>query len=165
MLDEITEQGHANYNGSPRTRHLFSLFIALLFTLTIHTTNAQAQIVGDIEATIPFQFRAGDTKLPTGKYSIHPLDNPDLTVMEISGEDGSISALFEVSDAQASSAPAKTELIFNKYGDRYFLAQVFDESSRIGSAVSESRYEKKLSQAATEAQAHVPAHHKGQQGG
>lgn len=165
MLAETIKQSHASHNGATRTRHLFSLFFALLLTLTFHTTKAHAQIVGDLEATIPFQFHAGDTKLPPGKYVIHPLDNTDLTIMEISSEDGSTSALFEVSDTEANTAPAKTELIFNKYGDRYFLANVFDESNRNGSAVRESRYEKKVSQAAAEAQAHVPAHHKGQQGG
>lgn len=142
---------------------MLSLFVALLFALTIHPGKAHAQIIGEIEANIPFQFHAGDTKLPPGRYVIHPLDNTDLTIMEISSADGSISALFEVGDAAANSAPAKTELIFNKYGNRYFLAKLFDEGVPDGSNVVESRYEKKVGQAATEAQAHVPAHHKGQQ--
>jgi hypothetical protein len=81
--------------------------------------------------------------------------------MEISSEDGSTSALFEVHDAEANSAPGKSELIFNKYGNRYFLAKLFDEGNPNGSAVNVSRYEKKVGEAAVEAQAHVPAHHKG----
>jgi hypothetical protein len=92
------------------------------------------------------------------------LDNSDLTLMEISSADGSTSALFEVQEAEANSTPAKSELIFNKYGDRYFLAKLFDEGIPSGSQVLKSRYEKKISQATAEAQAHVPAHHQGQQG-
>jgi hypothetical protein len=137
------------------------LFIALVFTLTIYPTKAHAQIIGDLDVTIPFQFHAGDAKLPAGKYTIHTVDNSDLRLMEISSADGSTSALFEVRDAEANSAPAKSELIFNKYGNRYFLAKLFDEGNPNGSAVNESRYEKKVGQAATEAQAHVPAHHRG----
>ena len=71
------------------------------------------------------------------------LDNTDLSIMEISSADGSTSALFEVHDAEANSAPAKSELIFNKYGNRYFLAKLFDEGNPNGSTVDESRYEKK----------------------
>jgi hypothetical protein len=83
--------------------------------------------------------------------------------MEIISVDNSTSALFEVGRTQASSAPAKSELIFNKYGNRYFLAKVFDEGNPAGSQVLESRYEKRMSEVA-ESQEHVPAHHQGQAG-
>ena len=145
-------------------QQLLSFFIALVFALTLYPGKAQAQIVGEIEANVPFPFHAGNVKLPAGRYFIHVLDNTDLTVMEIRSADGSTSALFEVHDAEANSAPAKSELIFNKYGNRYFLAKLFDEGNPSGSAVDESRYEKTVSKAAAEAQAHVPAHHKGQKG-
>jgi hypothetical protein len=144
--------------------HLPALFIALGFVLTMHATKAQAQIVGNLEADIPFQFHAGNVKLPAGKYTIHMLENTDLTVMEITSVDNSTSALFEVGPTQASSVPAKSELIFNKYGNRYFLNKVFDEGSPSGSQVLESRYEKRISEAAAEGQEHVPGHHREQQG-
>jgi hypothetical protein len=92
------------------------------------------------------------------------LDGSDLTVMEISSADGSTSALFQVQDAEANSTPAKSELIFNKYGSSYFLAKSFDEGNPSGSRILESRYEKRVSQEAVEAQTHVPAKHRGQQG-
>jgi len=120
--------------------------------------------MGELEANIPFEFHVGSSKLPPGKYVIHMLDDSSLTVMEITSADGSTSALFDVQSAEAKSAPAKNELIFNKYGNRYFLAKLFDEGNPSGSAVDESRYEKTVSKATAEAQAHVPAHHKGQKG-
>jgi hypothetical protein len=143
-------------------RHqLLALFIALIVALTMYPTRAQAQIIGDLEVSIPFQFHAGSTKLPPGKYVIHMLDNSNLTVMEISSADGSISALFDVESAEANSAPAKNELIFNKYGNRYFLAKLFDQENPSGSKVVESRYEKRIGQATAETQEHVPARHRG----
>ena len=144
-----------------RRYQLLSLFIALVFALTTHPTKAQAQIVGNLEADIPFQFHVGNAKLPPGTYTIHVLDNSDLTMMEISSADGSSSALFEVRDAEANSAPGKSELIFNKYGHRYFLEKLFDESNPSGSAVVKSGYEKRIAQAAAEGQEHVPAQHRG----
>ena len=144
-----------------RRYQLLSLFIALVFALTTHPTKAQAQIVGNLEADIPFQFHVGNVKLPPGKYTIHVLDNSDLTMMEISSTDGSSSALFEVRDAKTNTTPAKSELIFSKYGHRYFLDKLFDESNPSGSEVVKSGYEKRIAQAAAEGQEHVPAQHRG----
>jgi hypothetical protein len=163
MLTKFIDKTHTTL---PRTGKLqfLSLLATCIFALTMCPTRADAQIVGDMEATIPFQFHAGNAKLPPGKYVIHVLDDSDLTIMEISSADGSTSALFEVRAAQSSSSPAKSELIFNKYGDHYFLAQLFDEGDPSGSTVIESRYEKRISRAAAETQQHVPAHHKGRVG-
>ena len=142
-----------------RVQHLLSLLVLSVFALTAFAVRAHAQIVGDLNVDIPFQFHAGNTKLPAGKYRIHMLDDSDLTVMEISSMDSSVSALFDVEDDQAQNTPAKSELIFNKYGDQYFLARVFDDGNPLGSKVVESRYEKKLSQQGATAQEHVPAQH------
>ena len=163
MFIETIDKAHASHKGT-RVRYLLSLLIAMVFALTIYPTKAHAQIIGDLEVNIPFQFHAGNTKLPAGKYRIHMLDDSDLTVMEISSADGSTSALFQVQEAEANTTPAKSELIFNKYGNRYFLAKLFDEGNPSGSQVLKSPYEKRIKQATTEAQAHIPAHHQGQQG-
>jgi hypothetical protein len=143
---------------------LASLFIALVFAVTMYPAKARAQIIGDLQADIPFQFHVGNVKLPPGKYTIHMLDNSDLNIMEISSADGSSSALFEVRNAEANSTPGKSELIFNKYGHRYFLEKLFDESNPSGSSVVKSGYEKRIAEAAAEGQEHVPAHHREQQG-
>jgi hypothetical protein len=163
MVIETIDKHHVNQQGT-RRHHWLSLLIAILFALTIYPTKAHAQIIGNLEVNIPFQFHAGNAKLPPGKYIVHMLDNSDLTIMEISSLDGSISALFQVQDAEANSTPGKSELIFNKYGNRYFLAKVFDEGNANGSEVSKSSYEKKVSQATMEAQTHVAAKHQGATG-
>ena len=43
--------------------------------LGMSTISAQGQIIGQLEANIPFTFHAGGAKLPPGKYTIHVLDN------------------------------------------------------------------------------------------
>ena len=163
MVIESIDKGYASHTGT-RGHQLLSLFVALVLALTVSASKAKAQVTGDLEANIPFQFHVGNTKLPAGEYRIHPLDDSDLTVMEISSADGSISALFEVQSTDAKSGPAKSELIFNKYGDRYFLAKLFDEGDPSGSELAKSRYEKRISQQAVVAQEHVPAHRRAQRG-
>lgn len=164
MCNETIDGLQATHDRA-RGHRLLWLFTALLFALTIYPSEAHAQIIGALEVDVPFQFHAGNAKLPPGRYIIRPMDDSDLTVMEISSADGSISALFDVEDAQANSTPAKSELIFNKYGDNYFLSKLFDEGNPEGSkVVPKSRYEKKMGTGAAEA-AHVPAHHRTQQAG
>jgi hypothetical protein len=143
---------------------LFSLLVVPVFALTIFAGNARAQIVGDLDADIPFQFHVGNKELPAGKYRIHMLDNSDLTAMEIISADGSASAVFQIQESDTNSAPTKSELIFNKYGHDYFLAKLFDEGDPSGSELIESAYEKRISKGAVVAQEHVSTRHRSQQG-
>jgi hypothetical protein len=138
---------HKKRGGHP----LLSLLLVLVFALAIYPAKAHAQIIGDLRVKIPFQLHAGNAKLPAGEYRIRVLDDSDLTVMEISSVDGATSALFQVQGAEANSEPAKSELIFNKYGNRYFLLELFDAGNPSGNEVVKSRYEKRMSQAAREA--------------
>jgi hypothetical protein len=145
-------------------KHLMSLFVLLGLTLVAGVRKADAQIVGQIVADIPFQFHAGDSNLPAGKYTIAMLENSNLSLMEIRSADGRTSALLRVEQEEAETVPAKTELIFNKYGDQYFLSEMFDEGNEDGSKVEESNYEKKVSKGQTRKEArHVEAQHPSQQ--
>ena len=130
--------------------------------LGMSTTSAQGQIIGQLEANIPFTFHAGGSKLPPGKYVIHVLDNTDLTIMEIESADGRTAALFQVREAQDSTEPKKTELVFNHYGNRYFLSKLFDEGDKVGSAVVDSGYSKQYASGRESAEeTNVPASHPG----
>jgi len=142
------------------TNQLLSFAFALIVGLAMYPTKAHAQIMGQLEGNVPFEFHVGNSKLPAGKYVIHTLDDSGLTVMEISSADGSTSVLFDVRSVEADSVPARNELIFNKYGNRYFLAQLFDEGNRNGDEVVASRDEKKIGQAA-DAQEHVTVSRRG----
>lgn len=124
---------------------LLPFFLTFIFAMSLWPTKAQAQIVGNLEAEVPFQFHVGNKTLPAGSYMIHQLEESDLTVMEISSADGKMSALFEVESAQAKTMPEKTELIFNKYGDSYFLSEMYDEGNVDGSRLVTSRHEKRAS--------------------
>lgn len=163
MSPETINKGTASRKAT-RRHHLLSFFIALVFAVTIYPAKAHAQIIGNLEVTIPFQFHAGNAKLPAGTYIVHVLDNSDLTIMEISSVDGSTSALFQVQDAEANSTPPKSELIFNKNGNRYFLAKVFDEGNASVSEVAQVDLRKEGQSGDRGTQAHIPAHPKAQQG-
>jgi hypothetical protein len=157
MFDKIIDNFRA-VNDVARRHYVLPLLIVFASALALSPSKAQAQIVGDLEVNIPFQFQAGNTNLPAGEYLVHFLDDSELSVMEISSVDGSRTALFQVQTMDANAAQAKNELVFNKYGNHYFLAQLFEEGSSSGSKVLESDSERKISQQTMEGQEHVPAH-------
>lgn len=157
MVTEAIGNTYEGPNGI-KMRYLVVLFIALVVAAMIYPQQTHAQIIGTIEADVPFQFHVGNTRLPAGKYFIRMMDDSDLTIMEISKPDGSVAALFQVHAAEANSTPRKSELIFNKYGNKYFLEKLFDAGEASGSQVVESNYEKRVGRATAEAEEHVPTH-------
>jgi hypothetical protein len=124
---------------------LLPLCLTLVFTMSLWPARTQAQIVGSVQAEIPFQFHVGSKTLPAGKYLIRQLDEMDLNVMQIRSADGKLSALFNVEGVQAKATPDNTEVIFNKYGDQYFLSELFDEGEPDGSKVVPTAAEKRAS--------------------
>jgi hypothetical protein len=143
-----------------KRKQLLLLGVALIMALTMYPTKAHAQVMDPLEANVPFEFHVGNSTLAAGKYVIQPLDDSDLTVMEIRSTDGSTTAFFDVQSVDAKSVPAKNEVIFKKYGNRYFLANVFEEGNRSGDRVIESRDERRIGRAA-EIHEHVTARHRG----
>src|SRR5258708_28954802 len=51
-------------------QRLLSLLFLSVFALTIFVGKAHAQIIGDLNVNVPFQFHAGNAKFPAGKYRI-----------------------------------------------------------------------------------------------
>ena len=130
--------------------------------LSMSTISAHGQIIGQLEADIPFTFHAGGAKLPPGKYIINVLGGSDLNTMEIRSADDRTSALFEVRQAQDSTTPKNAELVFNHYGDRYFLSKLFDGGEKMGNAVVESGYSRRYAPGgASDEEKDVPASHPG----
>jgi len=141
-----------------RLHYLFPLLIAAL--VAPGGAKAHAQIVGAIEADIPFPFYVGSGKFPAGKYYFRETDAVNASVMEISSVDGKTSGLFDTLESRDKTLPQATELIFSHLRDRYFLTKLYDREDRYGASAIDAGYSKKY-KAATEGSEfkHVPAVH------
>ena len=119
-----------------------SLFLGAIFFVG-GGSKAQAQIVGNLKANIPFEFHAGAATLPAGDYTIRVLDGPEENTLEIRGDDNHIGALIQTRDAHSPILPKTSELIFNHTGDDYYLARIFDQENKDGAAILGTGYSKK----------------------
>ena len=103
-------------------RHLNTLVAILILVLTV---SAQAQTAGaqKVVANIPFAFNVGNTSLPAGKYTITVLNpSSDRKILQIRSTKGSSATVQTTAETGNISDDAK--LVFQRYGDRYFFAQV-----------------------------------------
>jgi hypothetical protein len=119
-----------------------------------------AQITGDIEAEIPFEFVVADKTLSPGSYVIHPLGGED-PAMEIrrAGSHEAVVAL--ITRSVGASIPVRTELLFNRYGDQEFLSKVLVEGNEEKAEIERSRAESALRREGRKPQLHpLPARYR-----
>jgi len=112
--------------------------------------SAQAQSLQyKLTANIPFDFSVSNQKLPAGKYLIGRAQevNGD-TVVQIKSIDGkSIANRFSIPIVTFKSKK-HGELIFHRYGDQYFLSEVWPSGGGTGRAFLKTHAERELARSA-----------------
>ena len=121
-----------------------SLLSAIMLVTTVGSTQAQS-LAYRISANIPFDFSIGDKKLNAGKYSISRLNqNSDDTVLAILDGNGSFKAARTSHTVQTFRIKDSATLVFHRYGDQYFLYQVWPAGETIGREFVISRNERDI---------------------
>ena len=116
--------------------------IALLIVTMISARESLAQVDNQTEFTAAFEFYAGNTKLPAGKYVLSST-NDDLAVWELRSGDGKVAVMLEVHDAQAPQGQLKSSVVFRKYESKTFLYQFFEAGNTNGFELNTSRPEQR----------------------
>jgi hypothetical protein len=116
-----------------------SAVIALAY---VSTANAQSMRV-----SVPFGFRAAGQSLPAGTYKVElSQQNQRVTLTQLEGNAGCFAPI------RAYTAPSATEqakLVFNRYGNSYFLTRVSAAGSSRAAELFSSRDERELAKAET----------------
>jgi hypothetical protein len=114
--------------------------------------SAQGQSLADrITANIPFDFTVVNKKLPAGKYSVaRAQQSAGDTILSISAMNSLEQALSMTSAAYSIDPHSATTLVFHRYGDQYFLFQIWLEGANSGRTMVKSQSERKLEQKARE---------------
>jgi hypothetical protein len=77
-----------------------------------------------IKASIPFSFTAGNKTMPAGDYTLKRGASNQPGILLIKSVDDQSSVFLLTEGDSKLSAPRKTELIFNKIDDQYFLSKI-----------------------------------------
>jgi hypothetical protein len=124
-------------------RHLFAL--AMLTALTGSGLFAQTVM----KAGIPFDFAVGRAALPAGEYHITCDNNGVVTFRELAGKHNAV-VLTRPSEGAAPSGIQQDagKLLFQRYGNEYFLLSVWKPAAREGMAAPLGVRQKELAREA-----------------
>ena len=115
--------------------------VALAF-ITAVASNAQSG-GRKLRADIPFDFVVGDRTLAAGEYVVGQMSLTSSEAILIHSRKGGRNVI-RMSNAVTSSAPRrKTQLTFVRYGDTYYLSQVWIAGSAEGREMLKSKAERK----------------------
>jgi hypothetical protein len=77
-----------------------------------------------IDATIPFDFNIGGKTFAAGEYSVRRLNENVLKIQRVKDGTGVLAMVMAADKTSKASMPV---LLFNRYGDTYFLSKVSGE--------------------------------------
>jgi hypothetical protein len=96
--------------------------IVLLFTAaTLFAQTTQSQRL--MKVNVPFAFAVENHTLPAGEYLVLTV-TPERSI-RIASTDGKHSAVVNTLPNYAKSPSENSRLVFHRYGDEYFLAQIW----------------------------------------
>jgi len=128
-------------------KHL--LRISMLAALAACVSQAQSI---PLKADVPFQFMLRNQTLPAGAYQVHPSANLRMLTIQTAG--GKAVPVFANSATSARNQKID-KLVFHRYGDRYFLAEVWTHGASCGWEIPPTSLERELAAHKTNARTQI----------
>ena len=113
------------------------LALALFAALACSGLYAQTAL---LQAEIPFDFQIRDVQMPAGAYTI----NSSAGLVALRNADGRHAVMALAISSTRDKYPETGILQFHRYGDTYFLAEVWTPFSHTGMAFPKTSREKEL---------------------
>jgi hypothetical protein len=120
-------------------KHAYRVLIALTLFAVLMVPATQAQSIW--KAEIPFDFAVGNKWLPAGEYEVKRVSE---RVTLIQSQDARSSALAMTIEVNAGETSDVTKLVFNRYGEQYFLSKIWTRSSDTGRELTKCRLEREV---------------------
>ncbi|HLN97459.1 MAG TPA: hypothetical protein VK208_03155 [Pyrinomonadaceae bacterium] len=124
-------------------RALTMVALVVVFAVATAVGSANPQAADKVVANIPFEFSVGYKTMPAGEYSVKSILSASNALL-IQSADGKRSALrlSEATNRAKDRGPAR--LVFHRYGERYFLAQVWNGAENTGRQLIKSQEERAI---------------------
>jgi hypothetical protein len=106
-------------------RTLISICLCLSGAILFAQTENQLLM----KVNIPFAFATGDHSLPAGQYFVYTVA-PERSI-RITSVDGKRAAIVNTLPNPAGAPSENSRLVFHKYGDEYFLTQVWTANENV----------------------------------
>jgi len=117
---------------------------ALLVVLALTMVGESAAQTIRMKADVPFEFIVNGSTLPPGQYTIQSFGTADGKTLLLRNADKNENATVNSFNVESRKSASQTKLIFHRYGDRYFLSQVWVAGNERGHALPKSHREAEL---------------------
>ena len=115
--------------------------------LVLVAAAVKAQLPGTpIRASIPFDFMVRGKMLPAGNYEVSRINDDPIGLMIRNLDQKHDTVMFETEPVYMRKTPGKNMLVFNRYGDTYFLSEIKTASENTAREAYPSRAERHLQQ-------------------
>lgn len=118
---------------------MLTLIVGLAFMTAVVSANGQTSIA--VGAKVPFEFTVGDKVLPAGEYTVKSIRS-NAEVLEIRTQ-GDAAMRFSTT-LKTNKALKHGKLVFHRYGQSYFLAEVWSGPEEAGRRLEKSREQRSI---------------------
>ena len=125
-----------------------SIAVVVAVAMTTAVVPANAKTHSTLVLNVPFQFTVGDRLLQPGNYRFEQLldSAPGLNIIAIRSADGGTYQAAVTTTTHATAVQRRSRLVFKRYGNSFFLSQVWTKGKLVGLLLYPSRSETHLAE-------------------
>ena len=121
------------------TRKTLAVFAVVAF---LAAAAGYSQSSARLVSNIPFDFYVGSSVLPSGEYEVRPGVAAGAVMFRGIDQNAAVVAL--TNSKQVGRAPKEAKLVFNRYGNSYFLSEIWHAGIDRGYQLPKSKTEREM---------------------
>ena len=126
-------------------KRIFTAIVATAVLALAITAPVRAQLPDTaMRANIPFAFIVNGKTLPAGNYEVKRINDEPEGLIIRSLDNKHDHAVFETESMEENRLPRHDQIVFDRYGESYFLSEVLTGGIETGRKLAPSRAEREL---------------------
>jgi hypothetical protein len=115
---------------------ILTLLVAVAFVTAVAPAKGQSVT---LRANVPFEFSVGDKTLASGEYRVTRMGHDAMTIA--GREDSAIRLSIAI---ESNKVQEQGKLVFHRYGENYFLSEVWTAGDKTGRKLLKSKQERRI---------------------
>ena len=116
----------------------------LSLVVTVMVTRVSAQSSHYFRVIVPFEFEISDKRFPAGEYIVRRVSSDSPQWLAITSVNARTRQTVLTHKIRSGTLESESKLVFRRYGDQYFLSQIWEAGDSDGHELLTSRGEARL---------------------
>src|SRR5690349_24642565 len=113
-------------------KQILVAFTILSLVVMVMVTRVHAQSSHYFRVIIPFEFAMSGKTLPAGEYLVRRVSPDRAEWLALTSVNGRTRQTVVTHNVRSGTSGADSKLVFRRYGDQYFLAQIWESGDSNG---------------------------------